>query len=224
MANGVLTVSDIITRVQRTFGDESAVQVTNEDIIRWINDACREAVMQHENLLQKTGYIDSVVGQREYSYPVDAISVNAVLFRDSTDLTASYYHLRYMSPTDMALHIDGWQGNAYGNGVPQIFTRSDAGKFAVFPPPQTAYVQGFKVIYARYAVDVVDTNSVIDLPAYYHPYVEHFCMMKAYEMDEDWDSADRKAQLIQSTLNFNVGREDWFGRQSFPTVVDSDYY
>jgi hypothetical protein len=47
-------------------------------------------------------------------------------------------------------------------------------------------------------------------------------MMKAYEMDEDWDSADRKAQLIQSTIDFNNSREGWFGRETYP-VVSTNY-
>lgn len=219
MANGKLSVSDVVTRVQRTFGDESAVQVTQADIIRWINDAQREVVMQHENLLQTSAALDSVVGQYEYPLPADCLTVNSVLFRNSTDANASFYTLRFMGPTEMTSLADGWRGTDYGTGVPQVFTRSDSGKFAIFPAPQTALVGAIKIIYARYAVDVVDTNSNIDLPAYYHSYVEHFCMMKAYEMDEDWDSADRKAQLIQSTIDFNNGRDGWFGHETYPSVV-----
>jgi hypothetical protein len=218
MANGIYSVQDIVTRVQRAFGDESAVQVTNDDIFRWINDACREVVMQHENLLQATGLIDCVAGQSEYNQPVDCFTVNSILFRQSDDVNGSYYSLRYLGPAQLTQMADGWQGNAYGTGVPQIFTRSSGGKFAIFPTPDVSRVGAIKVIYARYALDVTSLASNIDLPAYYHSYVDNFCMMKAYEMDEDWESADRKAQLIQSTINFNNGREMWFGRETYPTI------
>lgn len=219
MGTGKLTVSDILTRVQRTFGDESAVQVTEADVIRWINDACREAVMQHENLLQTSAFMDSVQGQREYLNPADAFTINSILYRDSNDVNASYYALRFLGQTEMTQLADGWQGNDFGTGVPQVFVRSDAGKFAVFPAPDTNRTNGIKVIYARYANDVATSADPIDLPPYYHSYVEHFCMMKAYEMDEDWESADRKAQLIQSTLDFNNNREGWFGRESYPVIA-----
>lgn len=222
-ANGKLTVTEIVTRVQRAFGDESAVQVTEADIIRWINDACREAVMQHENLLQTMAVIDSVVSQTDYDLPADCLTVNSVLFRNSADANASYYDLRYFSQTRMNRQVDGWQGNDYGTGTPAVFTRGVVeGKFSVFPAPDAAYVGGIKIIYARYAADVNTNADPIDLPAYYHPYVEHFCMMKAYEMDEDWESADRKAQLIQSTLSFNNNRESWFGQETYP-VITTDY-
>lgn len=32
------TVADVFRRVKRTFGDEAGVQITNSDIIDWIND------------------------------------------------------------------------------------------------------------------------------------------------------------------------------------------
>lgn len=225
-SDGKLTVQDIVTRIQRSFGDEASVQVTNEDIYRWINDACREVVMQHENLLQTSGNLDSVVGQAAYTPPSNCFSINTVMYRASTDPLASYYALRFLNSAQMDTFADGWRGNAYGNGTPQVFTRSDDGKFTIFPPPDTAYTGGIKIVYARYPVDITGLADAIDLPAYYHSYVEHFCMMKAYEMDEDWESADRKAQLVQSTIDFNNNRDAWFGRETYPTITTGigDYY
>jgi hypothetical protein len=219
MPNGVYTVQDIIDRVRRSFGDESAVQIEQNDIIHWINDACREVVMQHENLLQTSGNIDSVAGQEFYTPPANCFTVNVVQFRQSNDPNASYYTLRYMSSAQLAQLADGWRGNDYGSGVPQIFTRADDGSFGIFPAPDVARTGAIKIIYARYAADVTGVNDPIDLPAYYHSYVDNFCMMKAYEMDEDWEAADRKAQLIQSTINFNNNRESWFGRETYPTIT-----
>lgn len=219
MPNGIYTVQDIVSRVQRSFGDESSVQVTNEDIFRWINDACREVVMQHENLLQTSGVIDSVVGQEFYTPPANCFSINLILFKQSNDANASYYALRFLSAAAMTEYANGWRGGDLGNGIPQVFTRAEDGKFAIFPAPDVARVGAIKLIYARYANDVTGLADPIDLPAYYHSYVEHFCMMKAYEMDEDWESADRKAQLVQSTIDFNNNREAWFGRETYPVIT-----
>jgi hypothetical protein len=219
MPNGLYTVADIMQRVRRSFGDEAAVQVEDQDILNWINDACREIVMQHENLLQTSGVIDSVAGQEFYTPPADCFTINLIMYRNSSDANASYYALRYVNSAQMTQWADGWRGNDYGTGVPKFFTRADDGKFAIFPAPDSSLIGAIKVVYARYAADVVNSASVIDLPAYYHSTVDHFCMMKAYELDEDWPSADRKAQLMQSTLNFNTGREAWFGRDTYPTIT-----
>lgn len=219
MPNGIYTVQDIMDRVRRQFGDESAVQVEINDLYHWINDACREAVMQHENLLQTSSNIDSVAGQELYTPPADCFTINMIQFRQTDDLSGSYYSLRFMSHAQLTQLADGWRGNAYGSGVPQIFTRADNGQFAIFPPPDVSRTGAIKVIYSRYAADVATLGDPIDLPPYYHSYVMDFCLMKAYEMDEDWEAADRKAQLIQSTLNFNNGREAWYGHETYPVIT-----
>jgi hypothetical protein len=219
VGTGVYTVQNIMDRVRRLFGDESSVQIEQQDLFNWINDACREVVMQHENLLQTSTLIDAVAGQYLYDVPVGCFSINLIKFRDTDDPLGSYYALRFMGSAMMNANADGWQGNAYGTGVPQVFTRANAGQFAIFPAPESSRVGAIEVVYARYANDVTSLADPIDLPPYYHSYVEHFCMMKAYEMDENWDGADRKAQLVQSTINFNNGRESWFGRETFPTIA-----
>lgn len=218
MGTGILSVNDIVTRVQRTFGDESAVQVQVDDILRWINDACREVVMQHENLLQGQAFLDSVDSQQSYDPPFDCFTINAIYYRDNPNTAASYYALRFLSRPELDQLADGWQGNDYGTGVPQVYTRGENNSILLFPIPDSGYPSAIKVVYARYANDVTSTSDPIDLPPYYHSYVEHFCMMKAYEMDEDWESADHKAQLVQSTIDFNNNREQWFGRETYPTI------
>lgn len=219
MANGKYTVDDIVTRVQRTFGDESAVQVQDADIIRWINDACREVVMQHENLLMAEQKIDSTVGVRSYAAPADCYTINTIMYRDSDDEQASFYALRYLSNPQMTQLADGWHGDDYGNGTPQVFSRNADNTFVIHPAPDVSRNEAILVRYAKYASDVTSSLDEIPIPAYYHMYVLDYCLMKAYEMDEDWEAADRKATVVQSTIDFNNARENWYGRNTYPTIT-----
>lgn len=212
-----LTVSDIFTRVQRTFGDEAAVQVTEADCIRWINDAQREVAMQHENLLMTEGFITTVAGTAEYSLPADCFTVVHVAYKDASQ--GSYYPLRFLPKAAMNAYAAGWDGTDYSAGYPQVFTKDTNSKIILFPRPDASVTNGVKIDYARYPVDLTSSASAIDLPHYYHSYVEHFCMMKAYEKDEDWEAAQAKAQLAQSTMDFNNARESWFGRETYPAVI-----
>lgn len=215
-----MNVSDIVTRVQRQFGDESGVQITDADIYRWISDSQREVVMQHENLLQETALIASVAEQLEYDVPVDCFSIQHVMYRDSATADDSYFTLRFVPYSELAQVADGWSGDDYITGTPQLFSRGQTqGKIVLFPRPDAAYADAIKIIYSRYATDIVDSTTPIDLPEYYHQYVLEYCLMKAYEMDENWEAADRKAQYIQSTMNYNSHRESWFGRETYPVVV-----
>jgi hypothetical protein len=220
MGNGTMTVADIVIRVNRVFGDESAVQIQQADIIRWINDAQREAVMQHENLLPKEGTLDTVANTATYTLPADCFTLGAVYLRQST--SSSYYMLRSFSRERMDSSIDGWQGPDYGTATPQVYTRGADGTITLFPTPDASVTGGLRLSYSKYAPDVVNTTDDISIPAYYYGYVEQYCLMKAYEMDEDWESADKKAAFIQSTIDFNNNRDAWFGRGTYPTITDSE--
>lgn len=211
----MLTVNDVLTRVRRTFGDESSAQVTQSDVLRWINDAQREAVMQNEGLLQKVGYVSSVAGTSVYTYPTDLFTLSHLYFRESA--TSAYYIMKWMSLKDFSEYVDGWDGSSL-QGVPLIYTQQEDGQFTVFPKPEASVANGFKLIYSRYATDVVDTNSTIDLPSFLGTYVVNYCLMQAYEMDEDWEAAERKGQQIQGDLDFNNNRKFWFGRDSYPVI------
>lgn len=211
----MVSVSDVFTRVRRTFGDEAGVQVTQADLIRWINDAQREAVMQNEGLLQKVGYIASVAGTKEYTYPADLFVLHHLYYRESA--TNAYYALKGLSLRDFSEYVDGWDGATF-QGIPVVYTQQEDGKVIVFPTPEASVANGIKLIYSRYATDVVDQNSLIDLPAYLHTFVINFCLMQAYEMDEDWESASQKATQIQGDLDFNNNRKFWFGRETYPTI------
>lgn len=212
---GTLSVSDVFSRVKRTFGDEAAVQVTESDILRWINDAQREAVMQNEGLLQTVGYLDSVSGTKEYTLPTDLFTLSHLYLKD-TEFTA-YYALRWLSLKDFTEYADGWDGNTI-TAMPLVYTQQQDNKVVIYPTPQASLTSGIKLIYSRYAVDVVDSSSDIDLPPYLHSYVVNFCLMQAYEMDEDWESSSQKAQQIQGDLDFNNNRKFWFGRDKYPSI------
>ncbi len=222
----MVTVSEIFTHVKRAFGDEAGVQITNADIIRWINDAQREAVMQNEGLLQKVGYVNSTVGTQEYTLPSDLFTLHHLWYRNGA--ADQYYILKYMSLKDFTEYVDGWDGSTY-QGVPLIFTQQEDGKFIVFPKPEATVANGFKLMYSRFATDVVDSSSAIDLPSYLHTYVKNYCLMQAYELDEDWESAEKKGAQVQGDLDFNNNRKFWFGRDSYPVInvgyadQESDY-
>lgn len=211
-----MIISDIVTRVQRQFGDESGVQVVEADILRWINDAQNEAALQHQGLLIATEEIPTVNGQQEYSYPASMIDVFSMRYKtSSTD--PSWKNILAITPTELDQYINNWEGSDY-LGEPVYYTKATKGKFKLFPVPDSSLFSVL-VTFSRYPTDVVSAASIIDLPTYYHPYVLEYCLMKAYEMDEEWEAADRKAAYVQSTLDANAHREDWISKQTYPTIT-----
>lgn len=214
----ILTVQNVIDRVQRTFGDEAAVQVTQADILRWINDAQREAVMQNEGLLQKIGFIDLVAGQTEYDLPVDCFTLGHVMVKSSA--STEYYFVQFRSIKQLATEMNGFSGSQVTSSYPAFYSSQQPNKLLLVPAPEASVAQGIQVLYSRFATDVVDTASSIDLPPEYGTMVVNYCLMQAYEMDEDWEAAQIKTTQVQGDLDFNNNRQFWFGRDSYPVISD----
>lgn len=212
-----MIVSDIVTRVQRQFGDESGVQVTETDVIRWINDSQQEAVLQHTFLLYQTATSPTVAGQQQYATPSDCIDIKTVRYKEASSL--SFLPLKYYNTKEMDEYIFNWQGTDF-TGEPEIWTKGNNNQtIALFPVPDAVGTLQFE--YGRYPTPVITAADALDLPPYYHQYITEFCLMKAFEMDEEWEAMDRKAAYVQSTLDANFARDEQFGKDVYPSVVPS---
>lgn len=210
-----MIVSDIMTRVRRKFGDESAVQVTDEDIIRWINDGQRRIVLKNEVLLEKTATSNSVAGQQEYDLPTDLLILKFIQYKESAN--TAYYKLKGLTPVDFNEYIDGWSDGGTARGVPTVFTVF-SGKIIAFPTPTASVTAGFKIYYNRSPVDVSSGASTPDLPLLYHDTLVNYCMQQAYEMDEDLESASGEVSKVAEDIDLLRGREDWKTQETYPTI------
>jgi len=217
-----MNITEILERVQRQFGDESGVQVQQADVFRWINDAQREAVMQTDNLLSKASTGNTLSTFSVYNLPSDLQDILTIEYKQASDTI--FYELDYMTKKQLNEYMPGWSG--LDPDIPKWWTRGrDKGTFLLVPAPALSNEQ-YRITYSRYPTDVAAIADTIDLPIYYHPYILEYCLMKAYEMDENWEAADRKASYVQSTLDFNNARESWTGKEVYPSVMPNseDYY
>lgn len=213
-----LSVGDILTRVQRQFGDEAGIQVIQDDVIRWVNDCQREISMQHENLHQTTAAANTILGVNTVDLPADCLSVQEVKYKGTGD--SVFFNLRYITPDEVSRFFFDT-----GTGAPVAYTRgqNSTDQIILFPTPDVSLAGSIQFVYSRYTEDVSTINDTLDLPEYYHQLVLEFCLMKAYEMDENWEAADRKSQYVQSTIDFNNGRGSWVDHKTYPTVSETEY-
>lgn len=213
-----LTGTDIKARVLSLFGDTAGVQVADTDIVAWINDAQREIYMQHEGLAQKTSNANSVAGTGTYALPADLLTLQSVSYKDT--VTGSFYDLRFLSSEDLDQQFNDWNTSS---GSPAFYSRGETqGQLLILPIPDSSVANGIKYVYSRYSTDIAAIASPLDVPEYYHQTVLEYCLMKAYELDENWEASDRKSDYVQSTIDFNNSRDGWFGHETFPTISPLD--
>lgn len=189
-------VSEVITAVERQFGDESGVQVNSEDVIRWINDA-QDIIVAKNKVLKAKSSSSSVVGQAAYTFPSDNIyQVESIHYKG--------YRVPNMSFPEAEEHIFAADPLAQLTGDPQIWYEW-AGTFTFWPTPQTA--ETIDLYYTQRPAKVTSTTDTLTVPDKYYQDIIRYVLQQAYEMDEDMQNSQIKAQQFEDSLN-NMSEED----------------
>lgn len=216
-----MIVSDIVTRVRRIFGDEAAVQVTDDDIMRWINDGQIEVVKHNDGALQKTDFINLVANQSVYTLPADLFLLRSLRYK-YTDMP-SFSALKYKNMQEFDDSVDGWDGTYFNIGHPYFFTMYEQ-KATLFPTPDQSATLGIKVLYNQKPVDVTALNSTLSLPLIYHNTIVKYCMWQASQLDEDQQTAVIYQGNFQQDVDRLKTRENADPVERYPmiTVLESD--
>ena len=216
-----MIVSDIVVRVRRIFGDEAAVQVTDDDIMRWINDGQVEVIKNNDGALQKTDLLDLVATQSVYTLPTDMFILRSLRYK-YTDMS-SFSALRYKNMQEFDDSVDGWDGTLYSNAHPLYFTMYE-GSVTLFPTPDQSATDGLKVLYNQKPTDVNDVTDVLSLPLIYHNSIVKYCMWQASLLDEDHQPAVMYQGNFQEDMDKLKAREttDTVERYQTITTLDCD--
>lgn len=197
--------SDVIAAVKRQFGDEAGIQVTDSDILRWINEAQREILVVNKTF-KATAVTDLTAGTYEYTFPDEPIV-------DIQSIWVGGKRLEYKSFPEFEEYIVAGDPQRITTGVPEVWTEW-AGSFIFWPTPDVDTVGGIKIHFTKGATDVTDANSTLSVPDLYLNRVIEYCLAQAYELDEDFQSSQVKMSQFTEGL----------GLQDDVTIHNSPYY
>lgn len=205
------TVNDMVTDVKRQFGDEASVQITTNDIIRWINEGALE-ILSKNPFRQAVSTTSTVAGTQNYDMPADIFQMIGVQY-DTKFLTA-------VSMEGLKEQTGSYQTN---QGYPE-FWYMFANTIYLWPVPNA--VKTLTLYYSQAPTGVTSTGDLLPVPDRYYSRLRDFCMSRAAELDEDTPTAMAQRKLFEDKLNemsnlenvqqgaFHVVRDD----------VDSGYY
>ncbi len=207
-----MNVQEVVTRVKRVFGDEAGVQITDQDIIRWINDAQEEIVTSNEGLMETTATADIVQNQADYTIPADMSVLRSLKYKG--------FRLKSMSFAEFNEYLDGHSSSssAYGPGIPEVFMVWD-NKVTVFPKPNESVTAGLTVYYIKHPAAVVNLADALTVPLQYHNSIVNYCLQQAYELDEDYQKAQiKKSQFDETMMKLN-DRNKWVSQEYYPRIT-----
>lgn len=185
------TVQDVIRQVQRKFGDESGVQLENADIIMWINDACR-AIVSENRILKVTATTPLVAGQADYNLTGLANPIYAI---DS--LLIDGQRVGNMNVAQAEESITQYDPQSLEQGFPQ-FWYEYGGVVTFWPVPNFAGT--ITIRYTAWPAAISLVTDVLPVPDDCFEDVCNYVLKQAYEMDENAQMAQMKAEEFSTSL------------------------
>lgn len=209
-----MKVSDVTARVKRQFGDESGVQITDTDILRWINDGQREIVSKNE-ILQTRAVTDLVANQADYDFAAESILKVRAIKVNGRRLK----NLPYQEAEELFSQSDP---KREATGEPEFWTLF-AGQFSLYPKPSVGATGGLVLDYIKMPETMTLQTDTLVLPDRYFNTLVHYVLSQAYEQDEDWVAAGNKTAQLEATLNSLLEEDNRPQNEYYPSVsVDSD--
>jgi hypothetical protein len=208
-------VSDVTMYVKRVFGDESAVQLTDDDICRWINAAQRE-ILTTNKVLKALATADLLNGVFQYTFPSQNIlEVQSILINNrKMDYRSFQEAEEYIIKTDPDRVLTGDPTMWYEWG----------GVFYIYPTPTTDSPAGIQIFYVNAPTTVTVPTDLLSLPDSFFNRIVEYCLSQAYEMDEDSQNSQYKLGQFAKGLDVMSNAESMMGNDTYPriTVLEDD--
>lgn len=208
-----LTVADLAVRVKRIFGDESGAQITDADILRWVNDAQLDIARQ-THCLSKSQTFSLTLGQYLIPPPVGFLFLTRAICRG-----------RLLSPTNLNW-LDLTFPNrqvSYPSGVPEYIIWKGNG-FELYPAIDANALNGLVIEYTAYPSILTLVTEVLEIPEQYYLAVERFALMRAKELDQDWGAAQLFLKEYETMVRGIFHDENNRQENSYPAVRDVEDY
>lgn len=212
------TVSDVTEAVKRLFGDESGVQITDSDIIRWVDDAQREIIMNNPEVGAGVVQVNVTAGQATYPILTNVPDMMII------------HSLHYDGQIIPNMSFVRAQEEIIRNGVQSpgtpVFWYEYAGVITLYPVPNVTKALGLTFYYSKAPDEITSVGQNLFVADSYFKSVIDFCMAQAQELDENYSASQAKMQQFETSMQKQANRtrsED----NVYPTITllpeDNDY-
>ena len=204
------TGDDVATRVKRQFGDPDGRQITNNDILLWINSAQQEIVSQNP-ILKETADTNVVSGQDLYTYPTQRVQYIESLHYNSVPL-------QYYSFEEAQEYIlSGVPQTTFPTNVKPKIWYERAGNVYLYPTPQESITNGLRLFYVAQPEDITVLSDTLHVPDRYFQRVVDFALARAYQLDENWEAAQYKQQEYSIAMGMLANQDNMGQTNTYPT-------
>lgn len=202
---------DVSIRVKSQFGDTSGAQVSDDAILRWINDAQRE-IVNSNFLLRDTKYTDIVIGQHDYPYPDEKVLAIEAVYIDGMPIEA----VSIQQAREFALTRDP---NFERSTDTAAIWYERAGVITIYPKPAKNIPNGLKIEYLKAPTNLTLMTDNLSVPDRYFNELVHYVLAQAMEMDENFAAATYKLTQFRDGLSRIAYRDNMNQTDLYYTIT-----
>jgi hypothetical protein len=210
------TVGDVYIAVKRVFGDESGVQLTNDDIVRWVNEAQVDIAKQNQ-ILPETATLSVTAGTATYSLSAVTPKIDSIA---SISLDGRRVGNIPISQAEESISLADPEGLEIG--APQ-FWYEWGGQITFWPKPGKNYTMNVR--YTAQPTDVTTTSTdVLSIPDEAFTDAVNYVLMKAYEMDENAEMMAVKQAEYSTSVAERGETERQAQTMTYETTITFELY
>lgn len=210
------TVQDVYDYVKRVFGDEAGVQLSNDDIVRWINEAQHDINIANK-AIQAVATTPLVAGQSDYT--VSGVSP-AIYEINSLLIDGRRIGNIPISQAEESISLADPENSE--TGAPQ-FWYEWANTIKFWPVPNAGGTISIRYIAEPTEVTTSGTD-LLSLRDEYFTDIVNYVLKQAYEMDENPEMMQIKANEFQQSVAERGEKETNAQHMTYPTMTVYELY
>lgn len=203
------TGTEVANSVKRQFGDPDGRQITNDDILNWINSAQQDIISQNP-ILKDSAQTNVVSGQDIYTYPSESIQYIEALHYNAVPLE---YYTFQEAQTYILSNPDA---DIVQDVKPSIWYER-AGNIYLFPKPLENVTNGLRLFFVRQPANLASLGATLSVPDKYFQRVIDLVLARAYQLDENWEAAQYKQAEYVNAMNLLANQENVTQVNSYST-------
>lgn len=206
-----MIAQNIFTRVRSQFGDATGIQVSDQDIFDWINNAQRD-IAYASNLIETRAIADVRAGQSDYTLPTDQLTIINIRYRGTT--------LQPMSIQERDTYIQD-ADNSVVNATLSTPTKYwiFANTITLYPTPDTSEQSALRAYYTRAPNKVTLVTDDLELPVAFHNTILDRVLQWCHEKDENWQAAQIKKTDYQTSVAKLAEDAQYDEHESYPSIT-----
>ncbi len=213
------TTLDVADRVKVSFGDTSGSQITDDMLIRWINDGQQE-IVNNNAILKDTKFSDVIAAQSDYTFPTDKVQYIEAVYIDGRPV-------KNVTPQEFREFILKEDPNLIAKADVPLLWQERAGIITFYPVPQKTFIGGLKLEFVKQptAITTISGATILSIPDRYLNELVSYVMAQALELDENFNAAEVKRGHFREGLDRQYLRENTSQISKYPQVMaDPDDY